>query len=335
MALSCFHKAYKNIIILICFALTIICHGLTDDIRNNDGHVEKKNIFKLNKYNEIWSRAITRKLPDDKLQSLKRILNKLDRTELDLKHSSQDVNKRKDAKHQHLLNEVLREYGLFDDDVPILAHEDIYFNDARINQLWQQALEEGHFSKHELNSLHKEMRHMEAKVEEVHALHKETEHFHSKFANEVENDPSNHENLVEPMDAANFDPTKLDDMHAELKDRKAWLSEQVKDLEYKVRNRGNTEKPEFTDDRVMHLWKSVQNASFTPNELADVKEELRHFQKYIDKLEHWERYNKRIDSGENKQHQTHAQEKLEEYKRKVKKFHNTMLTKMKEHRVEL
>lgn len=330
---------FQNIV-LVLNLLTLFnnIYGLTDDIINNDGQTEKLDIFKLKKYNEIWARAITRNLHVEKLEGLKRTLTKLDRQDFELKHAGVRVDK--DTARQNFLNEVLREYGLFNEDVPVQDHDDIFFHDSRINHLWQQALEEGHFSKNELNSLHKEMLHMEEKMKNVHALHKETESMqkdvHSVAA---ENDPHNYLNLVdEPTNenSKDLDTKKLDAMHAKLKQEKAILSDHVLYLQDKVRNKANMEKSDFTDDRVSRLWHLVQNSKeFKGKELEEVREELRHFQKYIDKLEHWERFNKKVERGENKGDKEHAQEKLEEYKRKVKKYHDTMIKKMKEFRVEL
>jgi len=82
--------------LLICFAMFIRCHGVTDDIKNNDGQTTNTDIFKLKKYNAIWTRATARNLAQDKLDSLKRILKKLDRQDIDLKHSGVNIKKDRD-----------------------------------------------------------------------------------------------------------------------------------------------------------------------------------------------------------------------------------------------
>ena len=129
-----------HITVFFIFQLTQ-CHGLTIDVENNNGQVDTsatKHTFKLRKYNDIWKRAVSKELPENKLHSLKRILSKLDRTELDIKHHSNSNDGKLEIHLKEHLNEVLKDYGLLHDDVPVLQHHDIHFHDERINTLWRE-----------------------------------------------------------------------------------------------------------------------------------------------------------------------------------------------------
>ena len=293
-------------------------------------------IFQLKKYNDVWLRAITKQLPEKELHKLKNVLNKLDRTELDLKHLHKDDKEMKLQVKEHL-NEVLMEYGLFDDDVPVLDHQDTHFNDERINQLWQDAVKEGHFSKIELHSLHNEMRHMEGNMDELHTHAQQTEHYRRNIGENMENDARINQNLIEPINEDNFDVDKLYKMDAQLKDKTAMLNERAKHIEDKVRRKSGKETSEFTDERIFHLWGYIQSSNFTADERETITEELRHFQTQIDKLHHWERYIAKLQEGEHSssEERLHAQNRIDEYKRKVKKYHVAMAKKMKEYKIEL
>ena len=89
-------------------------------------------------------------------------------------------------------------------------------------------------------------------------------------------------------------------------------------------------KPELKDDRVRELWDSAQGAPFSEDELATIREELVHFQRYIDKMEHWEGVHNDLKEKGRAGERSHAEERFTEYKRKVKKFHKTMVAKIEE-----
>lgn len=267
-------------------------------------HHTSSTAFNLKKYNDIWERALGKTMSKQKLVQLKKLLHKFDRTELEEKHK--DMEERNDgeepeSKVEEHLNEVLKEYDL-------LNHKEADFADPRLNELWRHAMKQGDYSDEELHNLHAEMQHMDAKMNRVHENMGDL----GTSMNSIE------ENLVDA-------DTKVDKTK-KMDDEK--LGKQFKEMKDGILKK--SKKPELKDERVQELWDSAQSEPFSEDELGTIREELVHFQRYIDKMEHWEGVHNKLKEKGGTNERAHAEERLTEYKRKVKKFHKTMVAKIEE-----
>jgi len=267
-------------------------------------HHTSSTTFNLKKYNDIWERALGKTMSKQKLVQLKKLLHKFDRTELEEKH--RDMEERNDgeepeSKVEEHLNEVLKEYDL-------LNRKEADFADARLNELWRHAMKQGDYSDEELHNLHVEMQHMDAKMNRA----------HDKMGDLGTSMNSIEENLVDVN--TKVDKTKKSD--------KENLVKQFKTLKDGILKKNK--KAELKDERVQELWDSAQSEAFSEDELGTIREELVHFQRYIDKMEHWEGVHNKLKEKGSTNERKHAEERLTEYKRKVKKFHKTMVAKIEE-----
>jgi len=261
--------------------------------------------FHLKKYNDIWERALGKTMSKEKLVQLRKLLHKFDRMELEEKHKEEqrnDGSQPKSMVDDHL-KAVLEEYDLVNRKVADFA-------DVRLNELWRHAVKRGDYSDEELHSLHEEMQHMDTKMNRVHSTLRSGK---DDLQNSVE------ENLIDSK--MKVDKTsKVDQelLHKEFKELKNNLLKKNK-LTHGLK-----------DQRVMSLWDSAQGGSFSEDELTTIREELLHFQRYIDKLEHWEGLHNQLKVKGGASERVHAEDRLTEYKRKVKKFHKTMVAKIEE-----
>jgi len=202
----------------------------------------------------------------------------------------------------------------------------IHYEDERLDRLWQHAVDVGHYTKEELHSLHNEMQHMEKKFLEVRALSQKNREI-LRNLKDNESDIAS-ENMVELSADTGLEAEEL---HEQLMEKESTINKQFVNMQETVLNK---KKSDFNDDRVSRLWDSAQTALFTADELQTVKEELSHFQRHIDKLNHWEYMNSKLEGESHTEEALHAQDKINDLKRKVKKYHKTIGKKIKE-KIEL
>jgi len=269
-------------------------------------HAEFNNaeVFKLKKYNDIWERALGKTMSQQKLVQLRKLLVKFDRLELEEKH--RDAEERNDGEQPRSsveghLNAVLEEYDL-------LNRKEADFIDGRLNELWRHAVKQGDYSATELQNLHTEMQHMDAKLNRVQNMGMEAV---GNSVNTLE------DNMVHGDDVKVGKP--VDEERLELK---------MKLMKDSILSKKKS-KPQLKDHRVQELWDTAQGGSFSEDELGTIREELSHFQKYVDKMEHWEGVHSHLkNNGGEESELLRANERLTKYKHKVKKFHKTMLAKI-------
>lgn len=270
-----------------------MCHA-DDDVAESSS----QDVFKLKKYNKIWERALGKTMSNQKLVQLKKLLHKFDRMELDEKHGEAEERNDGSSIVDDYVNQVLKEYDLLDDN----SSE---FEDVRLNELWRHAMKRGDYTDQELQSLHNEMKHMEKKLSDVHG----------------------------DAEGGGLESNMVDSGAGLKNDLKTAKEEKIQ-KEFKVMKNSilkkKKKKPELKDERVQRLWDSARSATFSEDELDTVKEELLHFQRAIDKLAHWEEVHVTLKDKGAVDERSHAESKLGEYKRKVKKYHKTMVKKIEE-----
>nr|KAF6431797.1 LDL receptor related protein associated protein 1 [Rousettus aegyptiacus] len=140
------------------------------------------------------------------------------------------------------------------------------------------------------------------------------------------------ENAIGPVDGGGVREEVLRGRHAELKDRLRGLSQGFDRLR-RVSHQGYGAGAEFEEPRVIDLWDLAQSANLTEEELASLREELKHFEVKIEKhnhyqkqleishqkLKHVERFGDHEHVSRNKERYAMLEEKTKELGYKVKK----------------
>ena len=135
----------------ILLPLTILVHFALSDKYSKESNERESvepelNFFRLNKYNDVWRKA-KETVPEDKLPDLKRVLKKLDKTELEIKHlkaNAKEYDGELEAAVRERFLEVLDEYGLVTNQVyQHEMHKTHEFDDPRLDKLWKKAVHEG------------------------------------------------------------------------------------------------------------------------------------------------------------------------------------------------
>lgn len=324
-----------NIIIYTSCLCLVYATSAKEDI-SNFAHEDRK--FRSVKYNDIWKRAL-KTVPKKDLPELGRMLKKLDKSEIDLKHYSGEEGYDEDAaKHlQNHLTYILHRFGVME-DINTTHFAKITFADPRLNRMWIQAVKEGNYSPDELESLHDELKHMEGKLNDYHSFSGTVESHEKRLNEELENDAHGNNNFVDHTDEES-DNKKLKKMKKQLKHDYHHLQESVQMLEQTVQDRIGRAGDTFSDARVLNLWKKAEDTGkFSDKELQSIKEELQHFQTRIDKLRHWEGMSQKLEKSVKDEGLDHireeydnAKKRVEEHKKYVKKYHATMLNRVYQH----
>nr|KAF6431796.1 LDL receptor related protein associated protein 1 [Rousettus aegyptiacus] len=193
--------------------------------------------------------------------------------------------------------------------------------DPRLEKLWHKAKTSGKFSRAELDKLWREFQHHREKVREYDAM-----------LGTLSAAEDAQENAIGPVDGGGVREEVLRGRHAELKDRLRGLSQGFDRLR-RVSHQGYGAGAEFEEPRVIDLWDLAQSANLTEEELASLREELKHFEVKIEKhnhyqkqleishqkLKHVERFGDHEHVSRNKERYAMLEEKTKELGYKVKK----------------
>jgi uncharacterized protein (UPF0305 family) len=204
--------------------------------------------------------------------------------------------------------------------------------DPKLAQLWQKAELAG-FSGPELDMLKVEFTHLAEKVDEYKQLKHEIDRLGGLSQNSIERFKTEEDNSITH--------DKVKEKHSTLKTVFQDLKQGYNNLERlteELASRSSSQKQaEFVDPRVRELWMMALKANMTDEDLDSFKEELRHFEKKINKQEYLEKEAQMSKanlhmSGKSDQDYPESHVKLDqrvkEYTLKVKKWYTELKSRL-------
>lgn len=244
--------------------------------------------FRMEKLNQLWEKAQRLQLSPVELSELHADLKIQERDEFSwkkLKAEGLDEDGEKEAKLRHSLSVILAKYGLDGrKDARAVSSNSLSdgmeqdsLEDPRLEKLWHKAKTSGKFSRDELDKLWREFQHHREKVREYDAM-----------LETLSRTADAQENAIGPADGPGVREEVLRGRHAELKDRLRGLSQGFDRLR-RVSHQGYGTGAEFEEPRVIDLWDLAQSANLTEEELASLREELKHFEVKIEKHNHYQK----------------------------------------------
>jgi len=287
------------------------------------GSSSQTGLFKIYKLNLIWSKA-QHSLGPGKLKDLKTDLIKHETEELLLKRMkshNQDKDGMFEASVRKKLLSILRKYSLeryYDDIHPPVDREHDFkqrnlkkgtldapnsskltFRDKKLDKLWKKAEQTG-FTQEQLMVLHEELQHHQDKIDDHYETMNELDHRSDKDSNNA-----NSENSIEndsdgalrkrPSPASKFQESEsekktrlesntqqaLREKHSEIKRDLDKIHRDV------IAAKLNHDGP-FEESHVNELWVAATKGNFSKNELESLREELKHYETRMKKLQHFQ-----------------------------------------------
>jgi len=292
--------------------------------------------FRSQKVNLVWGKA-QKNLPETELENLFIDLKIHDKLEMETKKKrsgKMDEDGSIQASTRQKLIEVLKQYGLhdyFDPDAkdnnkenevvkdPNLSKrsgmEEIM--DSKTKKLWQKAQLSG-FSDVELDELRVEFQHHTERMSEF-----------ADLRNELDTMPGDRDNRVESHKYKNEKSQlskRLKSTHMDVKNSFLELEEL---LQSKV-----GDKNDFTEPRVMKLWRYAQEANYTTEELASMKEELSHYEHKLIKYQNLKEKHENLTNKKAKHNNLYVDDslsdKVADSSRKIKKLDKHLSGKIAE-----
>lgn len=285
--------------------------------------------FRMQKVNLVWQKALKR-LTASQQEDLYVDLKIQDKLEMETKKkvtSGLDENGEQEAYTRDKLREILIRHGLHDHFGDADENETWLKNkygetdshmtkmDRKIAKLWKKAQASG-FTDEEMGKLKTELLHHQQKMDE-----------YNQLKNEIGAADGINDNSIDGLKKLNLDLNDRKGKNKELKTKYKELKEDLKRLE-RISS-VPSESYNFTEAKVIDLWILAKKANFSDEELESLKVELAHFEHKIKKHNHYVEEVRQIQDnfrqkGKSNVH-PHTQEKLEtkleEYGRKVEKYH--------------
>ncbi|XP_012268426.2 alpha-2-macroglobulin receptor-associated protein [Athalia rosae] len=312
--------------------------------------------FRMAKLNLLWSKAKHR-LTHTKLQSLFSDLKIHDKEEIAFKHAKsngEDPEGLQEAVMRKRLIGIMSTYDLLEhfantEDPSLLKHykalndgsnyvsQDVFEN-RKLNQLWAKAEVAG-FSDEELSALKEEFMHHQEKVDEYMSLLSDVEGGDNKRHENSLNDKHESWNMIENEEEQNNIPgTNIDYLTKAnlIREKHVQLRDGYDHLE-RLTAQGPHHK-EFVESKVQGLWRIAQQAKFTPNELASLKEELHHYERRLLKLRHLHAATALAEAKKNNKQDydnSTADKSIKKHARTVEKLHLELEAKIMQKHVEL
>jgi len=216
------------------------------------------------------------------------------------------------------------------------------FKDKKLAKLWEKAERSG-FDQKELKLLKDEFLHHQDKVEEYYSILEKVDAKQNQHPNFL--DPLGDLEAEDHLEKSRLPSKKYPDgglpvvndlrtKHRELKDGYDVLHKKVA---------GGRESQEFSEPRVANLWKLAKQGAFSPEELESLREELKHYEKRLEKLTHFqmELLNKKLHAGKkehlhtDKDDSSFYEDKIKRQERHVEKLHNHLEAKIMNRHGEL
>ncbi|KAF8787336.1 Alpha-2-macroglobulin receptor-associated like protein [Argiope bruennichi] len=159
-------------------------------------------------------------------------------------------------------------------EIPHDAFMKTVFKDKKLNKLWLKAEQQG-FSEDELRTLKEEFQHHQNKIDQYYQM---INQLHGKDSDDK------HGNVVEHVLQSEVEdkPWKADNPHQVLKEKHSQLKSGYEYLNSRIFP--DIKSTEFEEPQVTSLWEMAKNASFSPEELESLKNELHHFEHRVKKL---------------------------------------------------
>lgn len=295
-------------------------------IRSNGRKADEENPFRMAKLNMIWRKA-QNKMSQQKLKDFRHVLEMQDRAEIrwkEVKASGGDEDGEMESMLRMKFSRVLQQFHLedhFDDkgndikDKRAGIEGQGVFNDKRLSELWESA--QAKFSPEELNDLQTEFQHHKDKLKE-----------YKHLVDILKNSESISENSIHRH--TKFTDHERESVYNKLHDTHETLTKDFMRLKEKVTGG----KEEFQDPRVTELWERAKSAQFNQEELDSIKEELKHFERKINKHKHYVEElgdsARLLREGHDHLKEKHDSlvEKAKEHARWVKKMHATLVNKV-------
>lgn len=300
--------------------------------------IEEAEPFRMRKVNLVWLKAKKIGLSKERLNELFVELQRQDKDERKWKHKKaegHDKDGEMEATIRQNLVRIMDKYGLGEQSEPSPNSSDKLFDletnrvkksphlrDGRLDKLWQAAVDEGQFDKHELEELRKELDHHHEKWKEYNTLIGLVSEHEEKNQNVVgKKDQNNEDILIKLREEMNIKQKEIETNYRQLKMKV-------------VKGPGEED---FQDHRVKDLWKRAKAQILSEDELAVMKEELKHFDHKIAKHDHLQEQldvaEELLNQGHDHIKQKHEKltSKVKEHRRWIKKMHVTLLNKIGPH----
>ncbi|CAL1272127.1 unnamed protein product [Larinioides sclopetarius] len=282
-----------RIVFILIFCSFCYCNKYSEKMNSLDYQklISVENPFRMQKLNLVWGKAV-KKLPAEKLKSLFTDLKFQDKEELSLKKRKAEGLDKEGLKEGLVLasfKAILEKYNLQEEfkalqDAALLqkpqaevlgdAFMKSVFKDKKLNKLWLKAEQQG-FSDDELKTLKEEFQHHQNKIDQYYQM---INQLHSKDSDDKQDNVVEHILQSEVGDK----PWKSDNPHQVLKEKHSQLKAGYEYLNSKIFP--DIKSTEFEEPQVNSLWEMAKNASFSPEELESLKNELHHFEHRVKKL---------------------------------------------------
>lgn len=284
----------------------------------------------MQKTNLLWEKA-QKRLSGAKLADLYVDLKVQDKHEFALKKlrvDGMDKEGQQEAQVNAAFKEIVEKYGLEDfygideNNLPEDDKKQVHFKDKKLQSMWKRAEEAG-FTERDLEKLREEFWHQQMKIDEINFLKQELG---------VEDVTDNEVQGAKKPGKTPEEKKALEyDLQSQGKDIKAGY--------YKLENvmsEFDREEPEFRDNRVYKLWAMARKTDWSPEELQSFKEELLHFERRLQKHEHYEEQlmqsaqalKDEVDDGKYPEKHMQLEERTQDLARKVKKLHDELKTRV-------
>ncbi|GIY95389.1 alpha-2-macroglobulin receptor-associated protein [Caerostris extrusa] len=299
--------------------------------------------FRMQKLNLVWEKAV-KKLPAEKLKLFFTDLKFQDKEELNLKKKKSEGFDKEGLKEGLVLSSfkaILEKYNLQNEfkalqDAALLSSpqpevsKDAYvksvFKDKKLNKLWLKAEQLG-FPEDQLKTLKEEFQHHQNKIDQYYQM---INQLHTKDSDDI------HGNVVEHVLQSEVGDKlwKSDNPHQVIKEKHTELKAGYEYLHSRIWP--DIKSAEFDEPQVNSLWNMAKNASFSPEELENLKSELHHFEHRVKKLktlaslemEHHDDNN--VDDSVAKRNK-----RLKEYSYKVEKIQKDITSRILQRHSEL
>ncbi|XP_038060209.1 alpha-2-macroglobulin receptor-associated protein-like [Patiria miniata] len=255
----------------------------TENVNIKDNQVDR---FRTKIVQQVWEKANRMNLPPKKLEELSQTLQQHDVKVLQLKKHQQDGGDPEGDTETLLrrkLTDIMRKFGI----IPYDGKEQLRmkeanqkrdmtgeeFQDHKLNKLWIKAQQSPNFNKLELEQLKEELTHHQEKKEQFEQLSGQLYGDRTRDANRVETH----------ADKKRIDPDERSVLELDLKIQHRELTNDFQRLSNKMLP--DEHKGEFTEPRVINLWREAMFANFTAEELESIRAELKHFEAKIIKYE--------------------------------------------------
>ncbi|KAK7507177.1 hypothetical protein BaRGS_00001112 [Batillaria attramentaria] len=323
---------WLSVTVFLC--IVISCSGskyTADKNRKIPDFADEDRPFRMQKTNLLWEKA-RKRLSGPKLADLYVDLKVQDKHEAALKKlrvEGMDKDGMREAQVNAAFREIVEKYGLEDfygidnNDIPEQPEmKETHFKDQKLQSMWKRAEEAG-FTERDLEKLREEFWHQQMKIDEMNFLKQELD-IEDITDNEVEG------------------AKKRGRSQEEMKELEHNLKSQSKDIRagyYRLEDmisEFDREEPEFRDHRVYKLWALAKKTDWSPEELESFKEELLHFERRLQKHEHYEdqlmqsadALRDQVKDGKYPEKHAQLEQRTQELRQKVKKMHNELKTRV-------